>query len=123
MDQTEIHEELIDSIITNLKIISIIQKDDKLCIRKGHLQIDKSSYFRFIKRYYYNDCRSSIILFMKGIIKNIKIVKPYLKKESINNMSQIELGISNLKVSYSDDPIMIAFLDNILNKLKESLGY
>jgi hypothetical protein len=59
---------------------------------------------------------------MKGIIKNIKIVKPFLKKESINNMSQIELGISNLKVSYFNDPIMIAFLDNILTKLKENLS-
>lgn len=32
-----VNEDFIDNIITNLKIISLIQINDKLSIRKGHL--------------------------------------------------------------------------------------
>ena len=129
-------EELMDWIVTNLKIISLIQKNEKLCIRKGHLQIDKVSYLRFLKRYYYNDSRESTIIYIKEIIKNIKII---INNNQNNNSSMnhintqnnfkdiyqlvdiesIEMGINNLKVSYIEDPMMIASLEHLLNKIKQ----
>ena len=118
MNENILYEELVDNIITNLKILSLVNKDDKLCIRKGHLQIDKASYFRFIKRYYYNDSRYSTIEFLKKIVNNMKGLKGFsLSEETIH---KIEIGINNLQISYSNDPVMIAILDNLLNKLKKN---
>ena len=123
-----------DWIVTNLKIISLIQKNEKLCIRKGHLQIDKVSYFRFLKRYYYNDSRESTIIYIKEIIKNIKIICNVCNVNNNNNqglqtklkdinelvdIESIELGINNLKISYIEDPMIVASLDHLLNKIKQ----
>jgi hypothetical protein len=120
MSEQILYEELIDNVTTNLKIISLVQKNEKLCIRKGHLQIDKISYFRFIKRYYYNDSRETMIRFLKQLLKDIKIIKDFYfsKHNIIDNIDSIELGINNLQVTYSQDPVIVASLDNILNKLK-----
>jgi Flp pilus assembly CpaF family ATPase len=116
-----LYEELVDNIITNLKILSLVNKDDKLCIRKGHLQIDKTSYFRFIKRYYYSDSRYSTIEFLKKIVNNMKGIKELKQIISEDSLHKIEIGINNLQVSYSNDPVMIATLDNLLNKLKNNI--
>jgi len=120
MSEEILYEELIDNVTTNLKIISVVQKNEKLCIRKGHLQIDKISYFRFIKRYYYNDSRETMIRFLKQLLKDIKIIKDFYfsKHNIIDNIDNIELGINNLQITYSQDPVIVASLDNILNKLK-----
>jgi len=120
MSEQILYEELIDNVTTNLKIISLVQKNEKLCIRKGHLQIDKASYFQFIKRYYYNDSRETMIRFLKQLLKDIKIIKDFYfsKHNIIDNIDSIELGINNLQVTYSQDPVIVASLDNILNKLK-----
>lgn len=118
MNENILYEELVDNIITNLKILSLVNKEDKLCIRKGHLQIDKVSYFRFIKRYYYNDSRYSTIHFLKNIIKSMKGIKEIISEDTLQ---KIEIGINNLQVSYSSDPVMIAVLDNLLNKLKNNI--
>ena len=66
-----INEDSIDNIITNLKIIALIKVDEKLSIRKGHLQIDNSSNFQFFKRWFYRDSRDIILLFIKDLIRNI----------------------------------------------------
>ena len=121
MNDNILYEELVDNIITNLKILSLVNKDDKLCIRKGHLQIDKASYFRFIKRYYYSDSRYSTIEFLKNIINNIKGIKEIKQIISEDSLHKIEIGINNLQISYSNDPIIIAILDNLLNKLKKNI--
>ena len=118
-----LNEELIDWVVTNLKIISLIQKNEKLCIRKGHLQIDKVSYLRFLKRYYYNDSRESTIIYIKEVIKNIKIIINNINKDihKLIDIESIELGINNLKVSYIEDPMIVASLDHLLNKIKQLL--
>ena len=63
--------EFIDSIVTNLKIISIIQINEKLCIHKGHLQIDRDSTIQPLKRWFNRDSREVILNFIKELIKNI----------------------------------------------------
>ena len=66
-----VNDDFIDSIITNLKIINVIQINEKLCIRKGHLQIDKDSNIQHIKRWVNRDSRETTINFIKELIKNI----------------------------------------------------
>ena len=117
MELNILYQEQIDSIITNLALLSLVQKNEKLCIRKGHLQIDKESTFRFLKRYYYGDSRDATIIFLRELVHKLILIKKDSVKEYVD-IHSIELGINNLKISYSDDLYMRACLDNLLYKLK-----
>ena len=123
-------EEFIDSIITNLKILSIVQINEKLCIHKGHLQIDRDTGLQSIKRWFYRDSRDLILNFIKELIRNINYlftkVKSLEKDEQkwiitriLSEMDNIENGLNNLKTTYSIDPVTIVNIENITIKIKE----
>ena len=123
-------EEFIDSIITNLKILSIVQINEKLCIHKGHLQIDRDTGIQFIKRWFYRDSRDLVLNFIKELIRNINYlftkVKSLEKDEQkwiitriLSEMDNIENGLNNLKTTYSIDPVTIVNIENINIKIKE----
>jgi hypothetical protein len=118
------NDENVDNIITNLKIISKVKVDEKLCIRKGHLQIDNSSNFQFLKRWYYRDSRDFILLFIKDLIRNISSV--FEKRHNIwaitgvlDEMENAKIGLVNLKTTYSTDCIMIAKFEHVASKFCE----
>jgi len=124
------NEEFIDAIITNLKIISMVQVNEKLCIRKGHLQIDNSSNFQFFKRWFFRDSRDIVLVYLRDLIRNITILfnkmNEYKKNDALwitsRVLSELEssiLGMSNLKTTYTDDPYMVVTFDNLINKFKE----
>ena len=113
------YEELTDNIITNLKIISMVQKNEKLCIRKGFLQIDKVSKFQFIKRFIFNDSRDNTLHYLKQLVMDIKIIIEINGGIIVHDFDKIEIGINNLKVSYAQDPMIIASLDHIIKKIKK----
>jgi hypothetical protein len=121
-----INEDHIHFIITNLKIIGMLKVDEKLCIRKNHLQIDRFSHLQSIKRWFNRDSRDFILMFIKELIKNIINLdfEKYTDKENVLTkilveMEQAKIGIVHLKKTYSDDPIMFAILENIHNTFCE----
>ena len=118
MELNILYQEQIDSIITNLTLLSLVQKNQKLCIRKGHLQIDKESTFRFLKRYFYGDSRDATIIFLRELVHKLILIKPESLREYVD-INSIEVGINNIKISYSDDLYMRACLDNLLYKIKQ----
>jgi hypothetical protein len=118
----------IDEIITNLKIIGLIQKNDKLSISSGHLKIDKEDNLQGLRRWFKRDSREQTIIFIKNIMKNLNDLMTRLdiftKEEScwiikriLCELENVELGIKNLKITYNDDSFVIVNLDNILAKL------
>ena len=113
-------EELVDKIIINLKIISILQIGDKLCIRRGNLQIDQESNIRSIKRWLLRDTRDNFLLFIRDIFRKINLIE---NKKDLSRITcefeKVEIGLENLKVTYSYDPVTIATIDNLVNKLRE----
>ena len=103
------NEESVDNIITNLKIISLVKVDEKLSIRKGHLQIDNSSNLQFLKRWFYRDSRDIILLFVKDLIRNISMLfeklecyydKLWILKRILTEMENAKSGLINLKITF-----------------------
>jgi nitrogen fixation protein len=108
----------IDKIITNLKIISMIQINEKLCLRSGHLQIDPNTFgLQFLKRWFYKDSREIIIPFIKEILKSAKILLENGFVIVLKELKQVPMGLSNLKTTYSHDPITMVMIENIINKV------
>lgn len=126
-----LNEEYIDNLITNLKVIGLIEINDKLVIRKGHLQIDHESNIRSIIRWFNRDSRDSILKFIKEVFRNIYHVINKIKSKEITDESswiftriisefeKVEMGLNNLKITYSPDPVVIVTIDNIIIKMKE----
>ena len=126
-----LNEEYIDNLITNLKVIGLIEINDKLIIRKGHLQIDHESNIRSIIRWFNRDSRDIILKFIKEVFRNIYHVINKIKSKEITDESswiftriisefeKVEMGLNNLKITYSPDPVVIVTIDNIVIKMKE----
>ena len=121
------NEEFIDNIITNLKILSIIEINDKLGVRKGHLSIDNGS-LQFIRRWFYRDSRDVIKIFIRDLVKNITIVFSKLNSYEdsgwvlariLTELENVEKGLINLKTTYSDDQVMTVSIENFIIKFKE----
>lgn len=104
-----------DNVITNLKIIKMINVNEKLSIRKGHLQIDYHP-FQFIKRWFYNDSRDLVVLFIKDLINNVSHHKD--NEMVIHEINGIYKGLQNLKITYSADPIICVNIDNFIKKFE-----
>lgn len=113
-------EDLVDKIIINLKIIGIIKVNEKLCIRKGNLQIDQESNLRSLKRWFFRDTRDDFLIFIRDLIRKINLITDQRDLERIHSeFEKAQLGMDNLKATYSMDPVTIATIDNLVIKLNQ----
>jgi hypothetical protein len=126
-----VNEDFVDSIIINLKIIGILQINEKLSIRHGHLHIDREIGLQFLKRWFFRDSRDIILNFLKELIRNILLVfnkikllnhedQVWILSRILSEMESIENGLNNMKTTYSFDPVTNAIIDNIVIKFKDS---
>ena len=128
-------EDQVDNILQNLKIIASVQKNGKLCIRKGSLTLESSAPYQNLRRWINNDSRDLCIMHIKNTINNA--IK--LKKNIINKVVDVELhdwtierltiemrncqvGLQNLKVTYNDDTSVKSMLDVLLERLQVESG-
>lgn len=111
-------EELVDKIVINLKIIGILQIGEKLCIRKGNLQIDQESNLRSLKRWFYRDSRDNFLIYIKDLFRKIILIENQKDLLRIySEFEKVQLGLENLKITYSYDPVTIATIDNLSIKI------
>ena len=130
MNMNMINDNFIDDIITNLKIIGLIEPNNKLSIKNGHLKLDILDNLQFLRRWLNRDSREHTIIFLKNIIKNVSELinrldnftetdRRWIIRRIVCELENVEIGIKNLKTTYIDDSFIIVNLDNILCKLKE----
>lgn len=126
-------EEFVDDIMANLKVIGMLQKNGKLCVRKGKLAIDDEGHLQFVRRWLRRDSRDSVLMHMKNTITNaINVSKVLLNESKYHDLDKwtlmrlneemrgCELGIINLKTTYNGDAMMVASLDVLIERLKAS---
>ena len=113
-----VNENFIDSIITNLKIIGILQINEKLGLQ-------------FLKRWFFRDSRDIILNFIKELLRNILLTfnkirlinhedQVWILSRILLEMDSIENGLNNMKTTYSIDQVTNATIDNIIVKFKDS---
>ena len=111
-------EDLVDKLVINLKIIGILQIGEKLCIRKGNLQIDQESNLRSLKRWFYRDSRDNFLIYIKDLFRKIILIENQKDLLRIySEFEKVQLGLENLKITYSYDPVTIATIDNLSIKI------
>jgi len=122
-------EEFVDTTIASLKIIGMVPKNGKLCIRKGQLCLDSTVKAQGLLRFLNGDSRDMTLMHAKNTINHaVKITRALMTtpiKDEINmwtirrihdEMEGCESGLQNLKTTYTNDSMMIANLDVLIDR-------
>lgn len=122
---------LTENTILNLKMISQIKSYDKLYLENGLIKIDRPTILQGVNRWYKEYNRSTTTDDLDNVVLNvICITDKLLVKENVfleeNTLCQqilIEIsnalkGLSNLKITYSNDTFITSKIDIIKDKLK-----
>jgi len=124
-----------EKILVNLKIISQIQKNEK--IKKsvnGFISIEPNSSIQFITRFLFNDSRNHTISEINSILNEtnlfinelIHFKSPHLHLSILQilytELSNCINGISNLKFTYQSDLNTSSQLDIIILKINHLLS-
>ena len=121
--------DFIDTTIANLKVISMIPKNGKICIKKGKLCLDNNKHpTQCVRRWINGDNRELALLHIKNTIANAMNIASMLKDDPSKMMGQwtiqrimeemiaCEAGLENLKTTYNEDSMMMANLDVIIER-------
>ncbi len=121
----------IDDVLTNLRVVGMIKKNQKLCIRKGRLSVDIDDTIQPVRRWLYSDSRESIIAMIKNTIQSAIRLSKDIQKDSVDvdmkewtmhrideELRSCELGLENMRTTYHEDSTYIAMLDTLIERLK-----
>jgi hypothetical protein len=138
-------EEFVDSTIAALKVIGMVPKSGKLCVRKGQLSLDLADKAQPVRRWADGDSRDVSLMHARNSIGSaIKISKSIMASSAAPSsdatapssaaqmtamslwtldrmsaeMEQCEVGLQNLKTTYATDSMMVANLDVLADRLK-----
>lgn len=123
-------EEFVDNTIATMKIIGMVPKNGKLCVRKGHLCLDQSDQTQCVRRWVQGDSRDTTLMHVRNTINSAFKISRFLTglpnstymtywtmDRILAEMSQCEIGLQNLKTTYVVDSMMVANLEVLLDRL------
>jgi hypothetical protein len=124
-------DEVVDRTMANLKLISMVNKGEKLCVRKGQLNIEQVDRLQPVRRWYNKDSRDTSLVHIRNTVNDaIKISKGLLANNlqielsewivsALNDeIKECEIGLQNLKTTYADDSSFVANLDVMIGRCK-----
>lgn len=123
-------EEFVDTTIATMKIIGMVPKKGKLCIRKGHLCLDVSDQVQSVRRWVQGDSRDCTLMHVRNTFNSAFKISRFLittpgasymtywtLDRLVTEMAQCEIGLQNLKTTYSIDSMMVANVEVLLDRL------
>jgi hypothetical protein len=126
-------DEVIDLILSNLRVVGMVKKQQKLCIRQGKLSVDALDTLQPVRRFMYRDSRETTYLYVKNTVYDaIKMLRA-IKAEILRGedhywvMNRLEeelkacvIGIENLKTTYSADSMTTSSLDVLIKRIQSN---
>jgi hypothetical protein len=121
-------EDIVDHLLTSLKVISMIKEGQKVCVRNGHLSLENQStgLVTSIRRWIHRDSRQTTIHYIKSVIQNaIMVSKTHRNQTSVDKlvvgMNESLTGISSLIVTYTDDATVTATFQVLYDRITTEL--
>jgi len=121
-------EEIVDHLLTSLKVISMIKEGQKVCVRNGHLtlEIQSTGIVTSVRRWIHNDSRQTTVHYIKSVIQNsISVSKVHKNQTSVDKiivgMEEALVGINSLIVTYTDDATITATLQVLYSRITTEL--
>ena len=133
-----------DKLFINLKILSKIQKNGRICrSSNGIIALENETFYQSIKRFMTSDSRQQSVFEINSIINETiecmsnLVNSKYMNKQYnttdeyykncevlhllLTELSNAKCGIENLKFTYSSDPNITSQLDILIVKINSSL--
>ena len=121
-------EDIVDHLLTSLKVISMIKEGQKVCVRNGHLTLETQStgVVTSVKRCIHGDSRNTTVHYIKSVLHNsITVSKTHRNQTSVDKittgMTEALAGISSLIVTYADDATVSAMLQVLHDRVSTEL--
>ena len=119
----------IEYLLTELKVISQIPTNGRLCISNGMLSVETYVFWLPLKRWILMDNRYTVIMHIKQLFVDLELfmkhnktdIEEWILQELISMFENVKQGLSNLKLTYSDDAQTTAHIDMILAKFENIL--
>ena len=121
-------EDIIDQLLTSLKVISMIKEGQKVCVRNGHLSLEVqstgviTSLRRWINRYN----RQTTVCYIKSVVHNaLSVTKTHNNETSVDKvlkgLEEAVTGIKSLTVTYMDYATVSATLQVLRDRIQTEL--
>lgn len=121
-------EEIVDHLLTSLKVISMIKEGQKVCVRNGHLSLEVQStgVITSLRRWIHRDSRQTTIAYIKSVVHNaLTVTKTHNNELSVYKISksldESIAGINSLTVTYDDDATVSATLQVLRDRIQTEL--
>ncbi len=129
-------DDFVDATMANLKIISMLQKNDKIRVHKGNISIDRGDgAVQAVRRWLNRDSRDVTLIHVRNTISNaIRIactlsssiitttrgsgLKDWTLQRFVGEMAAAELGLQNLRATYMMDSGVVASIDVMTERLR-----
>ena len=122
-------EEIVDHLLTSLKVISMIKEGQKVCVRNGHLSLEVQStgVLTSLRRWIHKDNRQTTLSYIKSVVQNaISITKSHNDETSVQKilkgLEESIVGINSLTVTYSDDATVAATLQVLRDRIQLNIA-
>ena len=118
-------DDYVDSVIANLKIVGMVQKGGKLCVRKGQLAIERTDHLQGVRRWVAKDSRDVSLIHMRNTVgAALKLLSgatgTRTQARLAAELRQCEVGLQNLQATYIDDSAMVAHLQVLVERITEN---
>jgi hypothetical protein len=114
----------IQSVLVDLKIISMVEPNGKMCLYNGILYVEPTSLWLPFKRYLMSNNRYTMSQRKKQRIQELEtlflqnhIKDDWIKEEIMKLIEPLKNGIINLKDTYSNDSQMCANFDLMVSRI------
>ena len=126
-------EDFVDATIANLKVIGMVPKNGRLCVRKGQICLDHTDSMQGLRRWMRGDSRDLAIMHVRNTINNAVRIISHLTVSSsaaaiplswtvqriLGEMQSCEIGLQNLRTTYADDSLMVANINVLIERIAE----
>lgn len=117
-------DELIDEVLTSLKIIGSIKEGQKVCVRNGLLTLEQRSngFLPAIKRFIYGDNREITIRYIKNVVHNaLSILNATKNDEVLKHLNEAVVGLQRLEVTYVADVATVSAIQVLVTRVQREI--
>jgi hypothetical protein len=123
-------EEIVDQLLTSLKVVSMIKEGQKVCVRNGHLSLEVQStgVVTSFRRWINRDNRQTTVCYIKSVVHNaLSVTKTHNNETSVikvlKGLEESITGINSLTVTYMDDATVSATLQVLRDRIQTELKF
>lgn len=124
-----ISDDFVDSTIANLKVIGMVPRNGRLCVRKGQLCLETPDHMQSVRRWARGDSRDLCLMHVRNTMYNAQRIIQHLStgvssdrsnwvlQQIVAELGQCEVGLQNLRTTYATDSMMVANVGVLIERI------